>query len=485
MDLQFFNTLTRRIETFKPMHSEKSPAPVSMYCCGPTVYDYAHIGNFRTFVFSDMVRRFLEFKGFAVTHVMNITDVDDKIIKRVNSSNPPQTLSQYTATYEQAFFQDFDALNCKRPTHNPHATKYVRQMLGLIGKLMANGIAYKTPDGSIFFSIQKYIALGGKYGQLVNINFDQARIGERVQNDEYDKENAADFALWKARVPADGDIWWDSPWGQGRPGWHIECSAMSSELLGPTFDIHVGGEDLAFPHHEDEIAQSEGCTLTPDGKTCPPPFVRYWMHFSHLLSEGKKMSKSLGNFYTLRDLFKKGFTGREIRYLLLSAHYRESLNFTLEGLNGARSALSRIDELLRKLREIAANDSTPDKNETILQAFDDAMSDNFNLSAAWAVVFDWVRDCNKAIAQENLTASGAKKELNTWDMINTVLGIQPAQIVEEIPAELQELLEQRQAARKAKDFAKADAIRDQLKALGWVIEDTPKGARLKAIGGKA
>lgn len=273
MDLQFFNTLSHRIETFRT--SDPLGKKVGLYCCGPTVYDFAHIGNFRTFIFADMVRRFLEFKGFQVNHVMNITDVDDKIIQRLNASPEKITLRDYTAIYEKAFFEDFDRLNCLRPSVIPRATDYIPQMIKLIGKLMENGIAYQTPDGSIFFSIQRYMALGGKYGQLVKINFDEVRVGERIKNDEYEKENAADFALWKARVPSDGEVFWPSPWGEGRPGWHIECSAMSRELLGETFDIHLGGEDLAFPHHEDEIAQSEGATLCKEGGCKPIPFVRY------------------------------------------------------------------------------------------------------------------------------------------------------------------------------------------------------------------
>lgn len=475
MNLEFFNTLTHKIEAFQPLAGKQ----VGFYCCGPTVYDYAHIGNFRTFVFADMVRRFLEFKGVSVKHVMNITDVDDKIIKRVNGSKERISRQEYTAKYEQAFFEDFDRLSCLRPTVVPHASEYIQQMCDLIGKLMANGIAYQTSDGSIFFGINRYIALGGKYGQLVKINFDEVRIGERVKNDEYEKENVGDFALWKARVPEDGEVFWLSPWGEGRPGWHIECSAMSSDLLGVPFDIHVGGEDLAFPHHEDEIAQSEGASLCKDGSCKPTPFVKYWIHFSHLLSEGKKMSKSLGNFYTLRDLFAKGYTGREIRYLLLSAHYREPLNFTLDGLSAARSALERLDECLHKLEEISAN--TPEQcvcESPLRDAFDTALSGDFNLSAAWAVVFDWVREKNRQMAEGRLSAAEAAKALAEWKQVDTVLAVSPKKEKVEIPAEVVALLEARQAARKAKDFAQSDLLRDEIKAKGWNIKDTPKGPQL-------
>ena len=316
-----------------------------MYCCGPTVYDFAHIGNWRTFVFADLVRRYLEFKGYAVTHVMNITDVEDKIIKRVRETKTP--LREFTGKYEAAFFEDLKTLNCLPPHQTPRATEHIPEIIALIEKLIARGIAYKAADGSVYFSIEKYRGCGCNYGQLLKLNFDEMRAGERVESDEYDKESVADFASWKARVPEDGEVFWTSdPLGEGRPGWHIECSAMSMKALGETFDLHLGGEDLNFPHHEDEIAQSEGAT----GK----PFVKYWLHGAYLLVEGKKMSKSLGNFFTLRDLLAKGFTGREIRYLLLTAHYRETFNFTMEVLQGAKTALARIDECVGKLRELGA-----------------------------------------------------------------------------------------------------------------------------------
>jgi len=316
------------------------------------------------------------------------------------------------------------------------------------------------------------------------------RAGERVKSDEYAKESVADFALWKARAPEDGDVFWPSPWGEGRPGWHIECSAMSMKILGPSFDLHLGGEDLIFPHHEDEIAQSEGAT----GK----PFVKHWLHGAHLLVEGKKMSKSLGNFFTLRDLLAKGFTGREIRYLLLTAHYRETFNFTLEGLQGAKTALARIDECVTKLREIASNTvATPDAK--LLEQFSVALDDDLNISAAWAVVFEWVRETNKRIAENSLNANDAAAALAAWEKINSVLGIEPPAIVlleginvttsivsatvisVVVPEDVKSLMEQRQDARKAKDFKRADAIRDELKAKGWIIEDTSKGPKLKKI----
>ena len=473
MALKLFNTLSRSIQDFTPLDS--TGKKVGMYCCGPTVYDFAHIGNWRTFVFGDLVRRTLEFKGYAVTHVMNITDVEDKIIRRVRETKTP--LRDFTGKYEAAFFEDLKTLNCRLPHHTPHATEYIAEIISLIEKLVQRGIAYKAADGSVYFSIEKYRGCGCTYGQLLKLNFDEMRAGERVKSDEYAKESVADFALWKTRAPEDGDVFWPSPWGEGRPGWHIECSAMSTKILGPSFDLHVGGEDLIFPHHEDEIAQSEGAT----GK----PFVKHWLHGAHLLVEGKKMSKSLGNFFTLRDLLAKGFTGREIRYLLLTAHYRETFNFTLEGLQGARTALARIDECITKLREIAGMSprskvQSPKPDDPMIQQFTQSLDDDLNISAAWAVVFEWVRETNKRIAENSLSAVDAAAALTVWDKVDSVLGIgAPAET--EAPAEIVVLLEARQATRKAKDFKRADAIRDELKSKGWVIEDTTKGPKLKKI----
>jgi cysteinyl-tRNA synthetase len=436
------------------------------------------------------VRRYLEFKGFAVRHVMNITDVEDKIITRVREAQVP--LRDYTTKYEAAFFEDLEALGCLRAHQTPHATDHIPEMIALIEKLLARGIAYRTADGSVYFSIEKYRGCGGEYGQLVKLDFDAMRPGERVSSDDYAKESVADFALWKARLPEDGAVFWASPWGEGRPGWHIECSAMSMKLLGPSFDLHLGGEDLIFPHHEDEIAQSEGAALQQPGQ----PFVKFWMHGAHLLVEGKKMSKSLGNFYTLRDLLAKGFNGREVRYLLLTAHYRESFNFTLIGLSGARSALGRLEECLSKLPEIAGQ-ITAAPDEGVLMKFSEAMDDDLNVSAAWGSIFGWVSELNRLMKDDQLTPNRAAAAISTWEKLNSVLGLRVPRIIdgsvslpasfglqaslEVIPAEVSGLLEQRQAARKAKDFKRADAIREELKAKGWVIEDTPKGARLKRV----
>jgi cysteinyl-tRNA synthetase len=470
MALRLFNTLSRAVEEFVPGNGAARTA--GMYCCGPTVHNFAHIGNFRTFVCTDLVRRYLKFRGYNVRHVMNITDVEDKIIAAVRQSGQP--LKEYTAQFEKAFLDDFDTLNCVRPHELPHATDFIPEILRLIEQLMARGFAYQSSDKSIYFSIEKYRAAGCKYGQLLNLNFEEMRVGERVSSDEYAKESVADFALWKARVPEDGPVFWPSPWGEGRPGWHIECSAMSMKILGPSFDLHLGGEDLIFPHHEDEIAQSEGSGCQEAGDR----FVKHWVHISHLLVEGRKMSKSLGNYFTLRDLLAKGFAGREIRFLLLSSHYRESFNFTLEGLGGARSALARIDELVAKLRELSAG-AAAEPQAALVDGFTSALDDDLNVAAAWGQIFEWVRATNKAIADQRLSATDAAAALAAWEKIDRVLGVGAKARGGDVPPELQSLLEERQAARKAKDFARSDAIRDELKAKGWVIEDTPKGPRLK------
>ncbi len=476
MALQLFNTLTRRVEEFRPF--DEAGRTVGMYCCGPTVYDYGHIGNFRTFVFADLVRRYLGFRGFKVRHVMNITDVEDKIIRRVRETG--KTLEEFTGVYTDAFLQDLKELDCVVPVAEdlPRATGYIPQIIDLIGTLERRGLAYRAADGSVYFSIEKYRGCGCRYGQLVKLDFEAMRVGERVASDEYEKESVADFALWKARVPDDGAVFWPSPWGEGRPGWHIECSAMSMALLGPSFDLHLGGEDLAFPHHEDEIAQSEGAAVQPPGR----PFVKHWLHGAHLLVEGKKMSKSLGNFFTVRDLLAKGYTGREIRCLLLSAHFRETFNFTIAGLEGARAQLARIDECVGKLREVAGqvDVARPPADDPLVTAFTVAMDGDLNVSAAWAVVFDWVRDTNRALAAGQMTGAGASAQLAAWGHLDTVLGL-GSKPVGEAPVEIVALADERVAAKKAKDFARADAIRAELKARGWVVEDTSKGPKLKKL----
>src|ERR1017187_399808 len=469
MALQFFNTLTRRKEDFVPL--DPAGKRVSLYTCGPTVYNHAHIGNFRTYVFEDLLRRYLEYKDFAVAHVMNITDVEDKVILAVQEEKLP--LQQLTARYTKTFFDDRNTLNIKSAHQYPRATEHLAEMFRLIETLLAKGIAYRSEDGSIYYSITKFPS----YGRLAHIRVDELRPGERVKHDEYEKETVADFALWKAWDEADGEVKWDSPWGPGRPGWHIECSAMSMKYLGEQIDVHCGGVDNIFPHHQNEIAQSEPCT----GKT----FVKYWVHSAHLLVDGRKMSKSLGNFYTLRDLLAKGWTGREVRYALICAHYREQLNFTFDGLQAARSALQRMDEFLLKVGEIAQlppgkADQTyyHGRLDRLTDDFQKALDDDLNISRALGVLFDFIRDANIRISLRQLHSPEAQDLLKRWNSFDSVLGF-GMPVKSDVPFDILLLVEQRQTARKAKDFKRSDEIRDQLARHGWVIEDTPKGPRAK------
>lgn len=468
MSVKLFNTLSQTVEPLVPL--DPAGKRVGMYCCGPTVYDFGHIGNFRTFVFSDLVRRYLEFRGYTVRHVMNITDVEDKIIERVQAAGVG--LREFVAPFEKAFLEDLDTLSCLRPHDLPRATDHIPDIIALIERLVSRGVAYHATDGSVYFSIEKYQGCGCRYGQLVKLNFEEMRPGSRVASDSYSKDSLADFALWKARVPKDGPVAWPSPWGEGRPGWHIECSAMSMKILGPSFDLHLGGEDLKFPHHEDEIAQSEGAREPGE------QFVRYWLHAAHLLVEGKKMSKSLGNFFTLRDLLGRGFNGREVRFLLLKAHYRETFNFTLAGLEEARMALARLDECLGKLDELKGGQGDGKADPGLQAKFTESMDEDLNISAGLAVLFDWIRDLNRAMAANELGSEAAANALMTWQSVDKALGL-GRKGSEEAPPELMALLAERVAARQRKDFKRADVLRDELKERGWLIEDTPKGARLK------
>ena len=475
--IRLFNTISRKIETFEPESGvDPSGSPqVTFYCCGPTVYDFGHIGNFRTFVQSDLLRRYLEFRGFCVRHVMNVTDVEDKIIRRVRESG--QSLPQFTERYEREFLSDLRTLNCLPPTFMPRATRYIPEIIDLISRLEQRGVAYHAKDGSVYFSIQRYRECGCRYGQLVNINPEELRVGERVASDEYDKQAVADFALWKARVPDDGEVFWDSPWGQGRPGWHVECSAMSMALLGPSFDLHAGGEDLVFPHHEDEIAQSEGAGLQQSGR----PFVKYWFHVAHLLVDGRKMSKSLGNFFTIRDLLGRGFGGREIRHLLLGAHYRETFNFTLDGLLGSRAALARLDECLGKLAAMAgAETSVGEVASPWMAQFIASMDEDLSVSRAWAIVFDWVREQNRLLSSKKVSPKEAAEALAFWRSVDRVLGL-GEKPVDEVPAEVLRIAQERLDAKSAKDFSRADSLRRQLGELGWAIEDTPAGPKFRRL----
>ena len=463
---QLHSTLSRSLEEFEPL----VPGTARMYTCGPTVYNFAHIGNFRAYVFEDLLRRWLAFKGFKVTQVMNLTDVDDKTIRDSRAAGLP--LRDFTARYKQAFFDDIKTLGIQPAEHYPAATDHIPEMIDLIQRLFDKGIAYQAPDKSVYFSIEKWPS----YGKLAHLDRSGMRSGVRISNDEYEKENVADFALWKAWDELDGDVAWDSPWGRGRPGWHIECSAMSMKYLGPSFDLHTGGVDNIFPHHEDEIAQAEAAT----GK----PFSKYWMHCAHLMVEGHKMSKSAGNFFTLRDILSRGYTGREVRYLLLSTHYRAALNFTFAGLDAARVALRRIDELAARLREAAGSVPPPQGGGLPSWAsandekFVAAMDSDLNVSAALAALFDTVRDANSALDRAELDAPSAASLLALLSRWDSALGFLPfpgESHEQALPAEVQSLLDQRAAARKAKDWSLSDSLRTQIAALGYSVKDTPKG----------
>lgn len=465
--MKLFNTETRTKEEITSPDRR-----IRMYTCGPTVYNYAHIGNFRTYVFEDLLRRTLKYFGFHVTQVMNITDIDDKTILGALEKKVP--LKTYTGPYTEAFFQDLKTLNIEPAEHYPRATDYIPQMIALIQKLLDENIAYRGADGSIYFAITKF----PKYGRLSHLKLDELRAGasERISTDEYDKDHLADFTLWKAYDPSrDGQIFWESPFGKGRPGWHIECSAMAMDLLGPTIDIHVGGVDNMFPHHENEIAQSEACTHQR--------FVRYWLHSEHLLVNHKKMSKSLGNFYTLRDLLSKGYTGPQIRYLLLQTHYRTQLNFTIEGLDAAAKSLERVADFAGRLRDIdlkAEGDPTAPLIIAAKEKFNLALADDLNISVALAALFDFIRDINTLCDAGQVGRLEAQKIIQFLEDLDRVLGVLPIYPrTEEIPSELLALLSDRQKARAEKDWKKADACRDTLLAKGYLIEDTPTGARLK------
>ncbi|MBQ7403770.1 MAG: cysteine--tRNA ligase [Lentisphaeria bacterium] len=464
--MKFFNTMGRTVEEFNPVN----PAEVGLYTCGPTVYNFAHIGNFRAYLFEDILKRSLEYNGYKVKHVMNLTDVDDKTIRDSQAAKLP--LNEFTAKYKKAFFEDLDKLRIERADVYPEATTHIPEMIQTIQTLLDKGYAYQSDDKCIYFSIDKF----PEYGKLAKIDRENQRAGVRINTDEYAKDSVADFALWKAWDVKDGDVKWESPWGEGRPGWHIECSAMSMKYLGKTFDIHTGGVDNMFPHHEDEIAQSEaanGCR-----------FVNYWLHCEHLTIDKKKMSKSLGNFYTLRDLEAKGYSGREVRWVLIGTHYRAKLNFSLSALDAARAALTKFDNLFARLKAAPAGDAllaeATEAANTGKAAFTAAVSDDLNISEALSALFVLTKSAGRLLA-EGVQASGAKILLDQFRDFDKVFGALDVDAKKEeaagvdAPAEVLELVAARTEAKKAKDFAKADAIRDQLKAMGWSVVDKPTG----------
>src|SRR4051812_14990183 len=445
MSLQFFNTYSREVEEFEPR--DPTARLIRMYTCGPTVYSRAHIGNFRAYIFEDLLQRHLELRGYEVHRVMNITDVEDKTIRGAREASVP--LQKFTEQFKAAFFEDAHTLRIKRADEYPAATdqRYIDRMIDMISALISKGLAYQADDKSVYFRINKF----PNYGKLAHFDLTQLQSTGRVKHDEYDKEHIGDFALWKAWDEADGDVKWDSPWGPGRPGWHIECSAMSMALLGDQIDLHCGGVDNIFPHHEAEIAQSEGVT----GKK----FVRYWLHCAHLLVDGQKMAKSLGNFYTVPDVLAKGYSGREVRYALLRVHYRVPLNFTWEGMKEARESLARIDAWLARLRECSASVplATTKERQTgsMPYTFEEALDDDLNISGALGFLFETIRETNRAIDESRLDAPTASAWLDWWNRINTVLDLESeSEIV--VPPDVAKLVTERDNARREKNWKRSD-----------------------------
>ncbi|MDD5181682.1 MAG: cysteine--tRNA ligase [Candidatus Nanoarchaeia archaeon] len=464
MVLKVYNTLTKKKETFKPLNQKE----VRMYVCGPTIYNFAHIGNFRAYLFADILRRYLKYSGYAVKEVMNLTDVDDKTIRDSRRDEVP--LKQFTAKYEKAFIDDMRTLNIEKPEVMPKATEHIKEMVELVKKLIAKGIAYKGEDGSVYYSIKKF----KEYGKLSGVDLASLKAGARVKQDDYEKEQAQDFVLWKAWDDNDGDVYWNTEIGKGRPGWHLECSAMSMKYLGETFDIHTGGIDLIFPHHENEIAQSEGAT----GKK----FVNFWLHNAWVLVDGKKMSKRFGNFYTPRDLFAKGYSSKALRYLLMNAQYRTELNFTETGLKDAETTVQRMIQSMDRLDEAKATGKYSKELEKSLaeakEKFEDAMNDDLNTPLAFAGIHELITKTNKALDENSLDKKNVEEIKKQMERFDTVLGVLEHE-KEKVSAEIKKLVEEREKARTEKDFKKSDKIRESIKALGWDVQDTPDGQKVR------
>jgi len=459
--MKVYNTLTNQKEEFNEIHKGEA----RIYSCGPTVYNFAHIGNWRSFIFSDLLRKYLKYKGYDVLQVMNLTDVDDKTIR--DSQKEGVSLKEFTEKYTQYFFEDMAKLNIEQVEYYPKATETIDEMIAIVKKLLEKGLAYRSNDGSIYFKVSK---LKG-YGKLSKINIKGLKAGARVKQDEYEKNAANDFALWKAYEKSDGDVYWETELGKGRPGWHIECSAMSMKFLGQHFDIHTGGIDLIFPHHENEIAQSEGYT---DNK-----FVNYWMHAEHLLVDGEKMSKSKGNFYTLRDIMGKGYTPKALRYMLLSTHYRQSLNFTFQGLDAAENTVKRFKEFIIKLKAIESRNSNsgiPNLIDKAKKGFEEAMDDDLNISEALSKIFNFMNEINKITISRN----DALKVFNLMMEFDKVLSLLDF-VEEKIPVHVMELVKKRGMARKNKDWNLSDKLREEIKKKGYCVDDTDDGSVIKSF----
>ena len=459
---KLYNTLTRKKEEFKPLGKE-----VKLYTCGPTVYDFIHIGNLKTFLTEDVLKRYLLYRGFKVKHVRNITDVDDKTIR--NSEKEGISLKEFTERYTKAFFEDLKKARILPADIYPKATEHIKEMVALVKTLLDKGYAYKGEDGSIYFSIKKFKG----YGKLAHIDFKTLKVGARVKQDEYEKGEAQDFALWKAWSEEDGKVFWETELGKGRPGWHIECSAMSMKHLGESLDIHGGGEDLIFPHHENEIAQSEAAT----GK----PFSRFWIHNAFLKVNDEKMSKSLGNFYTLRDL--NDYNPISVRYLMISSQYRQPLNFTFESLRAAQNSLDRINELVGKLKDAEGKDSGETKKavEEAKKKFEKAMDDDLNTPLALAAVFEFVRECNSLLDKESVGKKDAKAALEFLKKVDSVLGVMDFEQENKTSEEDLKLIKEREKLREEKKWVEADKIRDKLTERGILLDDTAKGTKWKKV----
>jgi cysteinyl-tRNA synthetase len=498
-------------EEFKPIHDKE----VRIYSCGPTVYDYPHIGNLRAFAFYDLLRRYLKYKGYKVKHVMNITDVDDKTIR--NSRKEGVTLSQFTEKYTKIFFEDIEKIGIEKFEFYPKATEHIKEMVEMIKTLLAKGFAYRGTDGSIYFNIRKF----PEYGKLSKIDLSSLKDGARVSQDEYSKEEAKDFALWKAWTPEDGEVYWETEIGKGRPGWHIECSVMSTKYLGKTFDIHTGGVDLIFPHHENEIAQSQAANgVVP---------VRFWLHNEHVMVEGQKMSKSLGNYLTLNDLIKRGHDPRAIRYALISTHYRSKLNITDKSLWAAQQTLEKIDNFIDRLKEVKSAKKSPNISKLVSKVekdFEEAMDDDLDIVKALAKIFDFIKDVNKLLDEGKIGKEGAKKCISMMEKFDKVLGIlkkekgPSKELLEKVFVLLVEwhedikkgdeksakkfenlisklkgkeydpknfekvmktIIDIREVLRKKKEYALSDKIRADLREIGILLEDEAKGARWRIL----
>jgi len=460
MPLQFFNSLKREKEIFQPIEKGK----VGLYTCGPTVYDYAHIGNFRTFMFEDLLKRWLLHLRYDVKHVMNITDVDDKTIKKAKQMKV--SLSRITDKYTQYFMEDLTWLKMIPADIYPTATESIPKMISMIERLLEKGFAYREDDGSVYFNISSF----PNYGKLTQINISAQRTGDRVMEDEYDKDAPQDFALWKGWKEEDGEVVWDAPWGRGRPGWHIECSAMSSESLGDHFDIHCGGVDNMFPHHENEIAQSQCAT--------DQPFVNFWLHSEFLMVDGGKMSKSLDNFYRISALKELGFTAESIRYQLLAGHYRSKITFSIDKKHEGDKVVQRLSDFYNRLQKMNANESSTGSMPAAYSKFRDRMNDDLDSPQALAVFFDWMKTVNGKIDKNVITNSELGQAWEFLIAFDSVFGFIRNQDFE-IPDKINLLLNKRQKARDEENWVESDLIREHLKEKGWMVEDTPDGQYIK------